>query len=76
MSESIIKELKIKSAYTPREPYADLPPSALREFREKINDLNYNDFLLVLSYVRKSRLPPDFKEELEMEYGSRGRGKP
>ena len=74
MSESIIKQLEKISAYTPRQPYADVPPSALGGIRKEITSLNYDDFLRVLGYVKNSRLPPYFKEELEMEYNLRGTG--
>jgi len=79
MAESIIGRLKIVSIYLPREPdlcIACITASELERIREDIRKLRYNDFLQVLNYVKDSNLPPDFKQELEIEYNIRKRGWP
>jgi hypothetical protein len=76
MAESIIERLRIISTYPPRKPHLCVASSQLREIREDIRELTYNDFLLVLNYVNDSNLSPDLKQELETEYFIRNRGKP
>ena len=76
MAESIIKRLRIISTYPSHKPYICVASSQLGEIRKDIGELSYNDFLVVLNYVKDSNLPPDLKQELETEYLIRNRGKP
>lgn len=76
MSQNIIERLKTISNYPPRKPDVCIAASELGRIKEKIRELRYGDFLQVWNYVKGSNLPPDFKQELGIEYTIRNRGRP
>jgi hypothetical protein len=69
VAEEIIERLKLYERNLRLNPC--IVASKLLGIREEINGLPYNDFEKVLYYVRNSSLPPDFKEDLEVEYSIR-----
>lgn len=75
MAEKIIEGLEKLSKYLPNLPHACIADRILGVIREEIKGLGYNDFLNVLTYVRNSDLPREFKEELEVDCAVRGQSK-
>jgi len=65
MYEEIIEKLKEISNYPPHIPYVCIAEGQLNRIIGKIRDLDYHDFLKVLTYVRGSNLSSNFKKELE-----------